>query len=407
MENLVADTSAPHILPGIRRPEEDASPAGYPVTAKIVSGIDALHAHLWEWRDLAAAARGVTVFQTPEFIELWIATFLADNPAQLKTALIYDKGNLAALVPLVVGRKGPLRTARLAGFPIAQYDDLLIRPTCNPQAVLSALGKAVAADIGAQVLLLNNVRQDSILSDILKTGAIAIGKPGLAPVANFTDGNIGAFTASLKKKVRKQLAKHRRDMEAIGPLTFSVAETPEQAASWMDDALKLKRLWLHTTGRVSRAFMDQRTDNCLIAMAKGLSGAPGPMRCVMSRLTVAGQSAAYEFGFIHRKTYHAYLGAFAPEFSRHSPGNLLTESLISRLAEGGIGRYDMLAPESRYKREWASSSVAVRNYALALSATGRIYLGIMHQTVIPAGRWLFYRMPKPLRAGLARLLVNS
>ncbi len=397
----MSDTTALGHLPGTRQQAPAAAESGEPMTTKVVSGSDGLNAHVWEWRDLAAAARGKTVFQTPEFTGIWQTAFVGADTNRFHSVLVYDGDTLVALIPIVLRRIGPLRIARLAGFPIGQYDDILIRPAGDPGKVLEALVQAIRTNTGADILTFDNVRSDSALGAACRDVAIRIGRSEKAPFAEFGNGDPVAFTDGLKKRVRKHLVKCRRDLESLGRTEFAVARSADAARNWMEEALRLKRQWLCDTGRISRAFMNSKSDGCLVAAAGDLCTVPGPVRTIVSRLSVDGQTAAIEFGFVHRNIYHAYLGAFAPQFARHSPGNLLTENLLGALAEFGVSHYDMLAPDSRYKREWSTGAAVVDNYAIGMSWPGAIYLRLVGQAIAPAARWGFYRLPVGLRGLLA------
>ncbi len=122
---------------------------------------------------------------------------------------------------------------------------------------------------------------------------------------------------------------------------------------------------------------------------------------MVSRLAVNGKTAALEAGFVCHDTYHFYLGAFAPEFAKFGPGNVLTELIIHACADGGIRRYDMLAPDSRAKREWATGSVSVADMALPLTPIGRLDAAIVHQRLRPTARHMFYMLPERVRAVIA------
>ena len=380
---------------------------GRALNVEIVRGLRELAGHLWEWRDLASAARGVTVFQTPEFVRAWQIAFAEPEGSESITILVRDQGLLVALAPIRVARWGTLRIARLAGFPIGQYDEVLVRPTHNAATMLQEIGRALREVCGIDIVMFQNVRDDSVLADACRKGGHATGTLKYAPAVDLGDQAAEIYSNGLKKRVRKHLAKCRRELEARGEIEFVIAEDGRKASEWLDEALHLKRQWLCRTGRISRAFMDLRTRDLLMQMAQDLCHAPGPLRTMVSRLSIDGRTAAIEFGFTHRHTYHCYLGAFAPELARYSPGNLLTGEMLRALHAMGITRYDMMAPDARYKREWANGAVPVHDFALALSAQGTIFLRVVLQGLQPAARRAFYFLPARLRAYLACRLVKA
>jgi CelD/BcsL family acetyltransferase involved in cellulose biosynthesis len=128
---------------------------------------------------------------------------------------------------------------------------------------------------------------------------------------------------------------------------------------------------------------------------------------VVAKLSLDGRPAAFEAGFRHAGTFYLYLRAFAPELAAFGPGNVLTEQMLRWCAENGIERYDMLAPRSRNKREWQSGEVAVVDFALPMSAGGRLYTQAGIKRIGPALRTSFYALPAPLRSALAGLTLRS
>ncbi len=235
--------------------------------------------------------------------------------------------------------------------------------------------------------------------------------PEEAPYAELGDGGADAYMTSLKGRVRRQQSKRKRQLAEIGACEYAQAASPEEAAAWMHEALALKREWLRQSGRLSQAFMDDKTADLLVAAARQGAGGPiapvepGHSRVVMSRLTVGGKTAAFEVGFLCGGAYHFYLGTFVPEFAQYGAGNVLTESVIRACAEGGMRRYDMLAPDSRNKREWATGSVTVKDMVLPLSTAGRLYAFLVHRTLRPAMRRAFYALPENLRTRIAGRLL--
>jgi CelD/BcsL family acetyltransferase involved in cellulose biosynthesis len=129
-------------------------------------------------------------------------------------------------------------------------------------------------------------------------------------------------------------------------------------------------------------------------------------RMVVSKLTLDGRTAAIEAGFCHHGAYHLYLGAFAPEFAKLGPGNVLTEKVLEWCIANGIKRYDMLAPRSRNKREWQSNEVAIVDFALPATLRGRLYAALVMKRLAPALRDAFYALPPRARSFIASMTLR-
>jgi CelD/BcsL family acetyltransferase involved in cellulose biosynthesis len=215
------------------------------------------------------------------------------------------------------------------------------------------------------------------------------------------------FVASLKTRVMRQQRKRRRRFEQQGKIEFAVAANADEAVAWLTEAVAIKREWLRATGRISRAFLRSETIACLIDLARKSSDPGSSPRMVVSRLSLDGQTAAIEMGLQEGRTYHLYLGAFAPGFAKFGPGNILTEKLLGWCVENDIERYDMMAPRSRNKSEWQSGEVAVLDFAVPTTIRGRLYIAIILRRLLPAIRRFFYALPDSVRSRLAGFALRN
>ena len=382
------------------------------LAVEVLTGTAALRRHMPDIRRLAQTAHTFVVFQSTDIVAGWVRA-VVDEDGRLATVVVRQGRGIVAVIPVELRRRGGIMTARLAGTPIGQYDEVLIDPAADPARVVAAAWAALRQTSGVDVIMLGRVRRDSALWAAC-AGAIRLGQPDEAPYADLGDHSGGdAFVATLKDRVRRQLAKRRRQLADLGPCRFDHPATPEEAADWMRFALTMKRDWLTRTGRVSRAFASPSTSDFLVEAARAGYGPadrpvpPGGARLLMSRLTVDGRPAALEAGFLCGSSYHLYLGAFANELARFGAGNVLTEAVLRACADAGVRYYDMLAPDSRSKREWATGSVTVTDLAVPLSGVGRLAVNVVHRALLPAARRVFYRLPLPVRTALAdRLLAR-
>jgi CelD/BcsL family acetyltransferase involved in cellulose biosynthesis len=297
-----------------------------------------------------------------------------------------------------------VKIARGAGSPIGQYDEVLLDPEADPAQMLSTAINALVRATRPDVIFLEWARADGALREAL-SAAVPLASDE-APFADLSRGS-AHHLASLKSRVARQQRKRVRQFEEHGRGGFEVASEPEVAERWMSEALALKKEWLRDSGRVSRAFARHETTDCLMELARTRARPECSPRVLVSRLTLDERTAALEMGLCHRGVYHFYLGAFAPEFAKLGPGNVLTEKLIGWCAANGIERYDMMAPTSRNKSEWQSGAVAVLDFAIPTSPFGIVYVELVLRRLLPALRNAFYALPDSFRSRLAGLLLRS
>jgi CelD/BcsL family acetyltransferase involved in cellulose biosynthesis len=374
------------------------------LVAEVLFGVEAYEKLRADWQRLVQLQTSTILFQTPALLAPWAHHFASNRGASLATVVVRDEDRTVLIWPLVVARRGLFRIACGAGAPIGQYDEILLDPDYDGQAAITAALGTLHETVRPDVVSVERVRTDSALRDALHDVPPLSWAEG-APYVDLTHG-VEGVKANQKSRVSRQQRKRVRRFEELGGADFRVADNPDEAEVWLGEALALKRDWLSRTGRVSRAFLKPETASCLIDLARTLCSADASPRMVVSKLSVKGRTAAIEAGFGHRDWYHLYLGAFAPEFAKLGPGNVITEKMIEWCVANGLTRYDMLAPRSRYKSEWQTNEVAVVDFALPLTMRGRIYATLVMKRLRPAMRDVFYALPPRARTFIAGLTLR-
>jgi CelD/BcsL family acetyltransferase involved in cellulose biosynthesis len=371
--------------------------------AEIVEGGAAYEALRAEWRRLAALQQGSILFQTPELLAVWGRHFA--DAGRLATIVVRHNQRAVLIWPLLVERRGLIRVAQGAGAPISQYDDVLLDPDCDADAALEVALAAIAENLGPDLIMLERVRADSALRGLLGDRT-PISWAEAAPYVDLSEG-VSAALSKIKPSVARKQRKRVRRFGKSGEVRFEVARTAADAEAWLVEALRLKRAWLKATGRVSRAFVKCASSKCLTELARTLDGSDGSPWMVVSKLSLDGHTTAIEVAICHRGAYHLYLRAFAPEFSGFGPGNVLTERMLGWCAANNLLRYDMLSPRSRNKSEWKSNEVAVLDFALPMTLSGRLYVGIVLKRLQPALRHIFYALPSGIRSAVAGVVLRT
>ena len=368
------------------------------LTSEALIGSESYAALADDWRRLIELQDRTVLFQLPGLLTPWARHF-GKGSATPVTIVVRDGPRPVLLWPLSIERRALVTVATGAGGPIGQYDEILADPDYDAGESFAAARDALTAHFQPDLLFLERVRADGALRHALGETEPICWDEG-APYSDLSRG-VAGLKKELKSRVVRQQKKRVRRLAEEGDVSFEVAADPSVAQEWLAEAMSLKREWLKATGRVSRAFMQPATAACLAEMAWTLARPGAAPRMVVSRLSVNGRTAAIEMGFRHRDSYHLYLGAFAPEFARLGPGNVLTEHVLEWCAKNGLARYDMLPPRSRNKGEWQSGEVAVLDFALPMTARGRLYSAVMLQHVAPTLRRIFYALPPSVRGAIA------
>lgn len=162
------------------------------------------------------------------------------------------------------------------------------------------------------------------------------------------------FYNSLSKSYRKDFAKSRRRLEALGAFEFAVCEAgDDRIPALIDWTLEQKRKWADRTGKKGawlysnhyRAFLERQL------------AAPGTSaRNVLLVLTLDGELLATQIAALSKGTLEAVIAGFNSDYDRFSPGARLNETMIRWAWEQGAD-CNLGAGSEPYKTFWSRGRV--------------------------------------------------
>jgi CelD/BcsL family acetyltransferase involved in cellulose biosynthesis len=85
----------------------------------------------------------------------------------------------------------------------------------------------------------------------------------------------------------------------------------------------------------------------------------GRVRAVLNMLYLDGKPAAAEIGLYSEGTYHSWIAAYDPAFSRCSPGLLLLEGVMQNARKLCISRIDLGVGHEHYKKYYANDEITL------------------------------------------------
>ena len=277
-------------------------------------------------------------------------------------------GAIDTIWPLRITRDLGVSVATDLADPVSQYSDVIGTPFDNE--AIAELGTMLRRNYRVDVLLARRVRADSGLDAAFADAGAAIVDTGLAPFADLAAfGNFSAYMASFSKSTARKIKQRRTRLEtAAGALSFEVLQGAA-ARSAIETAMLWKRYWLQTQAFMSRVFDGAANEAALVEAAMG----PNARTSVLS---AGGRAVAIELGFTSGTHYAAYLGTFAPDLASYSAGQEQMLRTIEWCFAQDFTSYDLLPPDDGYKRHWTRGDTAhaVRDYGMALSKTGGMYL---------------------------------
>jgi CelD/BcsL family acetyltransferase involved in cellulose biosynthesis len=246
------------------------------------------------------------------------------------------------------------------GEPATQYCDALVLQDCDRASAVAAAWKLLTSGCGADLLYLRRIRDDAAISLLP-----AVGQMPAIDYAPFVDLNRAAGMAHRSGQRRKTLRKSLRRLSSLGEVVFECIDSPTEKIHAVDQAVALKRAWMRRRGLWSGGYAHPAADTFTRFLA------PDPAFKV-TVLRVGEHSAGIEAGYVHGDTYWALTKSYDEKFAAMGPGQLLTQWLIDYYAARGMTRLDFLSPEQKYKLEWSTDKVGVRDMIVPVTWRGAL-----------------------------------
>ena len=368
-------------------------------------GFDGLEA---SWNALFdRAGRDIHLFQTFNWLWHWANHFLpapGDRGPTLAIVTAHSDGRLVLAMPLVAERVGPLTQLAWMGEPVSQYGDALVDdlPQDEKRALMRAALDFAASRTGADALRLRRVRDDSNVAPLMADmGALAVGETQ-APYLSFAGiETFETLTQRHSGSARRNRSRQRRRLSERGALAFDYRTHGAEAEELTALAFAHKAAWLDARGLYSRAFSDPRTARFFADVSRGETR---PAGCYVAALASGGHTAAIEVGVRCKGRSAIHIVTYDLAYEKAAAGALLMEDSLRRALADGMTGFDFLPPGYDYKWEWADSSVAVRDWALPLSALGRVYATLYLRGLRDVLKRGVEAMPLPVRRKIAALL---
>lgn len=358
-----------HVLQGSYQPLRESAGGSGPLVEVEVAEPPPAAALEAEWRDLEARS-DCSFFLTWDWIGPWLATLPADVKRRLVRVRIAGRTTGLAIFCEGERRRGPMttRTLHLHATGRAELDELMI----EYNGILA--DRVVETEVVRATLrhLLDDPDWEEVSLDGWHRADLAahLDAPGVRLVVEQTRPNRFVDLAALRGQqrpfidtllsagTRNHIRRTLRFCEASGGAGFRVARTVEEALAFFADMKRLNLAAWKSRG-VRSAF-----DNpffCAFHEAAIRAGTESGVVQV-ARLEAGGRPVGYVHGFVHRGRFLAYQTGFDFEyggFSVWSPGLATHACAVEHFRERGLRIYDLMAGESRYKKDLAPQSASM------------------------------------------------
>lgn len=312
------------------------------------------------------------VFQTAEFLAVWVDTF--GRAAKDRTYFVEVRdvdGALAMLVPVAIVRKTGARILSFVDGGAADYNAPILFETpwsWTPRNAAEAWRAVKTALPPFDVALF-----DKMPADI---GGVVNPFYLLSTDENPESCHATDLRKSWKEVEKRQVfyGKRMRRIASLAettPVEFLVGEDDALRARLLEALLEQKQRRFEET-RVpgfdaqpeKREFYERATVEMAKAGALHLSG-----------LSFGGEIVAAQWSLIHDGHYYALVGSFdGSVYGRYSPGKVLYLMLIKLLHERGVKIADLGVGDEAYKQDHCDLTIRLAVMTEAQTAAGRLFL---------------------------------
>jgi CelD/BcsL family acetyltransferase involved in cellulose biosynthesis len=347
-------------------------------SVEVVTDSERLRALADQWSALWERCPGVGLFQSFEYcLDAWE---LVEEPSGRRLACLvgWRDGQLVAVWPFVTYRNRLWRHARQLVASGVELHEMLVDETLDRGAWVQQAWTALTGHATPDVVdfsFFDESASAPVLGS-LSAHAVEAGTVESVSVELRNHENWDDFYNSLSKSYRKDFAKSRRRLEALGAYEFAVLEAGnERIPALIDWTLEPKRKWADRTGKKGAWLY---SDHYRAFLGHQLAAPARSARNVFLVLTLDGELLATQIGAVSKGTFEAVIAGFNSDYDKFSPGARLNEAMIRWAWEQGADA-NLGAGSEPYKTFWSRGRVvpittrrlAVTRRGVAAFAVGR------------------------------------
>jgi CelD/BcsL family acetyltransferase involved in cellulose biosynthesis len=320
------------------------------------AGLDLLAA---DWAELYAACPAATPFQSHAWLAAWARAYV--RPGRLMVLVVRSSGDLVAIAPLHLTRRGPWPVLALLGGDISDFLDVLVPR--GRREVWPALTAALLAEPGWRVLDVARVRPEAAAWEGEATwpgqvtsleAAVSLELPGV-PLPELL-ARVPSRTANvLRRKLRKS--------DALGIEISTVSK--DGVAEAVTALLRLHEEQWRGRGinpeHLSSRFSAHLTEALPRMVAVG--------QAVLVEYRIDGELLASHVDLLGHQFLGHYLAGISPRLKeRIDVSSMIIGQDAALTVAAGLPRYSMLRGQEDYKLRWRAEEV--RSGRLLLSRPG-------------------------------------
>lgn len=336
----------------------------------LITSREGLEAVGGEWEELETRSRG-HLFQSHRFLTTWYACAGRENGAVPAVVTAREQGTLCGVFPACIVTKGGVRILTwLGGFFIVDYGDVIFDQgsSCRIDEFLDGALQLLRRETRFHISYFHNMRHDAAAYPYFK-GHFKVFRPDVAPYVELA-GSFEGYLDSLKRFRKKQKSDTLRQIKRLGELgglEFRVV-SGDDAEAVLDAFLEQKRWRFDSSGVHGVLFKPGYEEFYREQVRHGGS-------VHLSCLTLDGRIIATHLGYLYRNRLYFVMPTYDHQFSRYSPGRVLTYYLIQDCFENGVDLFDFCIGSEEYKYEWTDRDVPITSF-VSEGLSGSLFIAL-------------------------------
>ncbi len=402
-----AQPSDPSWLAPATDPARHHADPAHALTIELVEDRAGFEALKPDWDRLHAKASTIRrlPFQSHAWLSIWCETHLrqaSSGPVRLAIAVVRQGRAVCLICPFAVEHVYGLKRLVWMGDPASQYGDVLLDHDRASSTEIAAAFRHVLDHVTPDIIRLRRVRADAAAAPFLRGEKAAIAATNQAPFIDLSKASTpDAYAARFSAKARKNRRRQRRRLEEKGTVSVTVLPPGPRAREALATALAFKQDWLIKRGEICSALRDPRTQALLQQAATAEAEGFTPYVSVMS---CNDEPVSVQFGIVSANRLALHLIAYNPAWEKAAVGILHTEETITYGIENGLAELDFLGPDASYKREWSDDAVAINDFVLAPTISGKLYAETFLGRSRIRFKYVLEHLPRTVRCRIARRL---
>ena len=330
----------------------------------------------WEaagWPSIAAdPALEMSVFQSREFLETWMATIGCDRSVRPALAVVSDAAARPVLyLPFVIETRLGVNLLRFMDAGVSDLNaPIMARDRRLTETEFAAVWKKIRAllppvdviDLRKMPDHLNGLRNPMTYLPCASGDVYG----HTVQLSHLPEIHARAPVVRMRKKLRRQFQR----LGELAPTRFVSNPARDDVSRVVDGLLDLKRMqYLRTRGRDFLEAPGIRPFYRAMAAADRLGRISD-----LSALMCGEEIASAHLGFICRERFYYVMPAYDTRFRALAPGYQLLDHLLSQCRDDGYEVFDLGEGEHRYKEKFMTHQVRLRTHQRAVTVAGMIYL---------------------------------